>query len=306
MPIASSGRSVSAGGWSGCCAAEPRRGRGLAGGGPGDRAEPGAGVPRADLAGAPDRGDGGRRAGASPGSPSCPARPTRPSSPCPRRPARRWSPSWPRAGCGGAVVYSSGFAETGPAGADRQRALVAAAGDDAAARAELLRADQLRGPGADLAGPARRGGAGRRASAGWPWSPSRRRSRSARPWSTPGCRSATCSPWATAPRSGRPGPPRRCWPRDRVSAVGLILETLADVRGLERLAARARDRRIGLVALVLGRSEPARRAVLTHTGSLAGPAAVGVELPAPHRDRRGRARSTRCSPRWACCTAAAR
>ena len=32
------------------------------------------------------------------------------------------------AGCGGAVVYSSGFAETGPAGADRQRELVAAAG----------------------------------------------------------------------------------------------------------------------------------------------------------------------------------
>ena len=31
-------------------------------------------------------------------------------------------------GCGGAVVYSSGFAETGPAGAARQQALLAAAG----------------------------------------------------------------------------------------------------------------------------------------------------------------------------------
>ena len=30
-------------------------------------------------------------------------------------------------GCGGAVVYSSGFAEAGPCGAERQRALVAAA-----------------------------------------------------------------------------------------------------------------------------------------------------------------------------------
>ena len=59
---------------------------------------------------------------------------------------------------------------------------------------------------------------------------------------------------------------------ERVSALGLIVESLADVRGWERLAARARERRVGLVALVLGRSEHARRAVVTHTASLAGDA----------------------------------
>ena len=56
-----------------------------------------------------------------------------------------------------------------------------------------------------------------------------------------------------------PGRPRRCWTSERVSALGMIVESLADLRGWERLAARARDRRIGLVALVLGRSAQARR-----------------------------------------------
>ena len=50
----------------------------------------------------------------------------------------------------------------------------------------------------------------------------------------------------------------------------MIVESLADLRAWERLAARARERRIGLVALVLGRSAQARRAVVTHTASLGG------------------------------------
>ena len=65
---------------------------------------------------------------------------------------------------------------------------------------------------------------------------------------------------------------------ERVSALGLIVESLADLRAWETLAARARQRRIGLVALVLGRSEQARRAVITHTASLTTDAAVGAEF----------------------------
>ena len=57
---------------------------------------------------------------------------------------------------------------------------------------------------------------------------------------------------------------------ERVSAVGMIVESLADLRDWEALAARARQRRVGLVALVLGRSAQARAAVVTHTASLAG------------------------------------
>ena len=65
---------------------------------------------------------------------------------------------------------------------------------------------------------------------------------------------------------------------ERVSAVGTIVESLADLRDWERLAACARGRRIGLVALVLGRSAQARAAVVTHTASLAGDAAVAAEF----------------------------
>jgi acyl-CoA synthetase (NDP forming) len=65
---------------------------------------------------------------------------------------------------------------------------------------------------------------------------------------------------------------------ERVSALGLIVESLADLRAWETLAARARERRIGLVALVLGRSEQARQAVITHTASLTTDAAVGAEF----------------------------
>ena len=41
---------------------------------------------------------------------------------------------------------------------------------------------------------------------------------------------------------------------ERVSAVGMVVESFADLRAWEGLAARARQREIGLVALVLGRS----------------------------------------------------
>ncbi len=58
---------------------------------------------------------------------------------------------------------------------------------------------------------------------------------------------------------------------DRVSAIGLVLESLGDVAALERAARFARERRVPIVALKLGRSEVGRAAALTHTASLAGP-----------------------------------
>jgi acyl-CoA synthetase (NDP forming) len=58
----------------------------------------------------------------------------------------------------------------------------------------------------------------------------------------------------------------------------MIVESLADLREWERLAACARARRTGLVALVLGRSAQARAAVVTHTASLAGDAGVAAEF----------------------------
>jgi acetate---CoA ligase (ADP-forming) len=181
------------------------------------------------------------------------------------------------AGCGGAVVYSSGFAETGPVGAQRQHALVAAAGGMPLLGPNcyglvnytdrvLIWPDQHGGPALPTGG---RGVAVVSQSSSIAISV------------TMADIGLPLSHVLTVGNGAQIGVARAAealLAASNPTAVGLILESLADVRGLERLAALARERRVGLVALVLGRSEPARRAVLSHTGSLAGPAAVGENL----------------------------
>jgi acyl-CoA synthetase (NDP forming) len=56
----------------------------------------------------------------------------------------------------------------------------------------------------------------------------------------------------------------------RVTAVGLHIEGVGDVRGFEAMAARARELRKPVVALKVGRSEQAKAATVSHTASLAG------------------------------------
>ncbi len=60
----------------------------------------------------------------------------------------------------------------------------------------------------------------------------------------------------------------------RVGAVGMIVESLSDVRGFEALAVHARSAGVGVVALVLGRSDQARRVVASHSASLASDSAL--------------------------------
>lgn len=57
---------------------------------------------------------------------------------------------------------------------------------------------------------------------------------------------------------------------DRVTALGLHIEGIDDLRGFEALAAEARARGKPVVALKVGRSDQARTATVTHTASLAG------------------------------------
>ncbi|RKF16085.1 CoA-binding protein [Roseovarius spongiae] len=57
---------------------------------------------------------------------------------------------------------------------------------------------------------------------------------------------------------------------DRVTALGLHIEGIGDLRAFEALAARARDLGKPVVALKAGRSEQARAATVSHTASLAG------------------------------------
>jgi acetate---CoA ligase (ADP-forming) len=57
---------------------------------------------------------------------------------------------------------------------------------------------------------------------------------------------------------------------ERVTAVGLHIESFDDVAALEHLASRARALRKPVVALKVGKSVAAQRATLSHTASLAG------------------------------------
>ena len=184
-------------------------------------------------------------------------------------------------GCGGAVVYSSGFAETGPAGAERQQALLAAAG-----------AMPVLGPNCYglvnyaervLVWPDQHGGValaeGERGVAVVSQSSSIAISVTMADTGLPlasvvtvgnAARLGVAAVAAALLETPQMSP--------RVSAVGMIVESLADLRDWERLAACARARGIGLVALVLGRSPQARAAVVTHTASLAGDAAAAAEF----------------------------
>ncbi len=57
---------------------------------------------------------------------------------------------------------------------------------------------------------------------------------------------------------------------ERVTAVGLHIESFDDLDALQHLARRARALRKPVVALKVGRSAAAQRATLSHTASLAG------------------------------------
>jgi acyl-CoA synthetase (NDP forming) len=60
----------------------------------------------------------------------------------------------------------------------------------------------------------------------------------------------------------------------RITAIGLYLETISDPVEFARAALKCAARRLPLVAIKAGRSEPGARATLSHTSSLAGADAV--------------------------------
>ena len=57
---------------------------------------------------------------------------------------------------------------------------------------------------------------------------------------------------------------------DRITAIGLLVETLDDAGDLAKVAERAREKRVPVVAFKLGRSQESVRFTLSHTASLAG------------------------------------
>ena len=207
-------------------------------------------------------------------------------------------------GCGAAVVYSSGFAETGPAGRALQRELLDAAGGmpilgpncygllnyvDGVAiwpdehGGELLRGELLRGEvlGGEVLGGEVRGavdasrGSGTRGVALVSQSSSIAISLTMQDIGLPLAHvltvgnAAALGPWQLA---------QALTQRPEVSAVGLVVESLQDLRGIEALARSSRERAIPVVALVLGRSEQAQRVVVSHSASMASDAAVGADF----------------------------
>jgi acyl-CoA synthetase (NDP forming) len=57
---------------------------------------------------------------------------------------------------------------------------------------------------------------------------------------------------------------------DRVTAIGLHIEGIGDLRAFEALAKAAQEKGVPIVALKVGRSEQAQAATISHTASLAG------------------------------------
>ncbi len=171
-------------------------------------------------------------------------------------------------GCGGAVVYSSGFAELGEDGAAAQLGLVQAAGSMPMVGPNCYGlvnyADRV------LLWPDEHGGS--------PLSPGRRGVALV-------SQSSSLAVSLTMVRTGLPlasvvavgnGAQTTVTQlalaqlsADNVSAVGLLLESIADIRGIEQLGRASRALGVPVVALLLGRSEPAQQAVRTHTASLA-------------------------------------
>ncbi|MDG1168198.1 MAG: acetate--CoA ligase family protein [Sulfitobacter sp.] len=65
---------------------------------------------------------------------------------------------------------------------------------------------------------------------------------------------------------------------DRVTALGLHIEGIGDLRAFEALAARARELNKPIVAIKVGQSDQARAATISHTASLAGEDAGAAAL----------------------------
>ena len=57
---------------------------------------------------------------------------------------------------------------------------------------------------------------------------------------------------------------------DRITALGLHIEGIADRHKLQKLAQKARAKKIPIIALKVGKSQAAQEATMSHTASMAG------------------------------------
>ena len=170
-----------------------------------------------------------------------------------------------RIGAGGAVVYTAGFGETGPEGAEAEARLVAAAGDLA------------------LIGPNCYGMINYAARAAlWPFAHGGGGGEGAAIVTQSGMLSSDLTmsqrsiPFAYAISAGNQAVltlenfTEVLADRPEVRAIGLHIEGLKDVPAFERAALKALERGVPIVALKTGSSRIGRRLTVSHTGSLSG------------------------------------
>ena len=173
-------------------------------------------------------------------------------------------------GAGGAVCYASGFNEAGEAGGDWQAALVAAAGDMPVIGPNChgfinyldnvaLWPDQHGGE------RVARGAAILTQSGNIAITLTMQRR------GLPLAVVATLGNWAAVSAAAVMD---ALLDDDRITAIGLVIETVGDAAQLAAAAAKARRQGVPVAALKLGRSETGARLALSHTASLAGSAAV--------------------------------
>ena len=169
-------------------------------------------------------------------------------------------------GAGGAVCYASGFAETGEAGAALQAALVEAAGNmpilgpNCYGLVNYLDGAPL---WPDQHGGVRRDGGVAILS----------QSSNLAITLTMNLRAVPIAAVVTLGNRARVGTADvldTLLEDGRITAVGLLVESLEDAPALAAAARKAREKRIPLVACKLGRSEEGARLTMSHTASLAG------------------------------------
>ena len=173
-------------------------------------------------------------------------------------------------GAGGAVCYASGFNEAGEAGGDWQAALVAAAG-----------AMPVIGPNCHgfinyldnvALWPDQHGGERvARGAAILTQSGNIAITLTMQRRGLPLAVVATLGNWAAVSAAAVMD---ALLDDDRITAIGLVIETVGDAAQLAAAAAKARRQGVPVAALKLGRSETGARLALSHTASLAGSAAV--------------------------------
>ncbi|WP_227421608.1 acetate--CoA ligase family protein [Pacificispira spongiicola] len=173
-------------------------------------------------------------------------------------------------GAGGAVIYASGFAETGPDGAERQERLLKAAGDMGVLGPNCygivnyldgvaLWPDDHGGHRVD------RGVAIVSQSGNVAFNLSMQ---------TRGLPLAQLAALGNQAKDGVPEVMHSLLRDDRITAIGLFIETVGDIPGFCEAAAAAAKKGVPVVVLKNGRSEAAARVALSHTSSMTGSSAA--------------------------------